>query len=161
MATFDASRHLCRADVIFVESKALVVIKWSKTLQDRCRTTTVIVLILGQSLLGPVVAIQTMFQLYPAGPESPLFQIPSADALMSLTDSIARKHLKQVSTALSLLKPLTFHDFRRAGASWPLQHGVPIQDIQARERGLHSMLGDMYISLLQGLPQWLSRFVST
>ena len=73
-----------------------------------------------------------MFHLYPADPESPLFQIPSADALLSLTDSMARKHLKQVSTALSLLKPLTFHDFRRAGASWAFHDGVPIQDIQAQ-----------------------------
>ena len=51
---------------------------------------------------------------------------------MPLTDSIARKHLKQVSTALSLLKPLTFHDFRSSGASWPFQHGVPIRDIQGQ-----------------------------
>ena len=30
VVTFDPSRHLCRADVIFEDSKALIVIKWSK-----------------------------------------------------------------------------------------------------------------------------------
>ena len=120
------------ADVIFEDSKALVVIKWSKTLQDRCRTPTVTIPVLGQSLLCPVVAIRAMFQLFPAHEESPLFQVPAADALVPLTDSMARKHLKQVSTAFSLCKPLTFHDFKRAGASWAFQHSVPIQDIQAQ-----------------------------
>ena len=57
VATFDSSRHLCRADVIFGDSKALIVIKWSKTLQDRCRTTTVSIPVLGQSVLCPVVAL--------------------------------------------------------------------------------------------------------
>ena len=94
VATFDSSRHHCRADVIFGDSKALVVIKWSKTLQDRCHTTTVTIPVLGQSLLCPVVAIRTMFQLFPAHQESPLFQVPAADALVPLTDSMARKHLK-------------------------------------------------------------------
>ena len=115
VATFDSSRHLCRADVIFGDSKALIVIKWSKTLQDRCRTTTVTIPVLGQSLLCPVVAIQTMFQLFPANVESPLFQVPAAGVMVPLTDFMARKHLKQVSLALSLCKPLTFHDFRWAG----------------------------------------------
>ena len=32
VATYDTSRHLCRADVIFGHSKAVIVIKWTKTL---------------------------------------------------------------------------------------------------------------------------------
>ena len=132
VAKFDPSRHLCRADVIFGHSKAVIIIKWSKTLQDRCKTTSVAIPALGQSPLCPVVAIRAMFQLFPADVDSPLFQIPVAGSLVPLTDSIARKHLKQVSTALALAKPLTFHDFRRAGASWAFQHGVPLQNIQAQ-----------------------------
>ena len=131
VATFDPSRHLCRADVIFGHSKAVIVIKWTKTLHYRCKTTSVTIPALGQSPLCPVVAILAMFDLFPADKDSPLFQIPVAGSLTPLTDSMARKHLKQVSTALVLVKPLTFHDFRRAGASWAFQHGVPIQDIQA------------------------------
>ena len=34
MASFDASRQLCRSDVVFGHSKAVVIIKWSKTMQD-------------------------------------------------------------------------------------------------------------------------------
>ena len=135
VATFDPSRHLCRADVIFGHSKAVIVIKWTKTLQDRCKTNSVTIPVLGQSPLCPVVAIQAMFELFPADVESPLFQIPVAGYLVPLTDSMTRKHLKQVSTALALVKPLTFHNFRRAGASCAFQHGVPLQDIQAQGTG--------------------------
>ena len=45
---------------------------------------------------------------------------------------MAGKHLKHISAVLGLQKPITFHDFRRAGASWAFQHGVSLQDIQAQ-----------------------------
>ena len=33
--TFDISRHLCKGDIFFLDMGATVLIKWSKTLQDR------------------------------------------------------------------------------------------------------------------------------
>ena len=73
-----------------------------------------------------------MLATHPAHLDSPLFQIPQADLLSPLTDSAARKHLKQVSSLLGLHRSLTFHDFRGGGGTWAFQHGVPIQDIQAQ-----------------------------
>ena len=55
--------------------------------------------------------------------------MPRARGLAPLTDSVARKHLKDISFHLGLSKMLTFHDFRRAGASWEFQNGVPLEHI--------------------------------
>ena len=125
MASFDPSRQLCRADVVFVHSKVVVIIKLSKTIQDRCKTTSITILVFGASPLCPVAALTAMFNRFPAVNDSPLFQVPSHVGL-------DRKHLKNISIALSLNKSLTFHDFGRAGASWAFQHRVPLKDIQAQ-----------------------------
>ena len=131
-SAFDNSRHLGRGDVIFGHSKAVIVVKWSKTLQNRCKTATVSIPVLPLSPLCPVNALLAMSNALPASCDSPLFQISKAGVLSPLTGSRARKHLKHNSAVLVLQKPLTFHDFRRAGASWAFQHGVSVQDIQAQ-----------------------------
>ena len=38
---FDKIRHLCVGDVVFAFQRAVIVVKWSKTLQDRVKTTIV------------------------------------------------------------------------------------------------------------------------
>ena len=129
VSTFDNSRQLCRGDVIFGQSKAVIVVKWSKTLQNRSKTATVSIPVLPHLPLCPVAALLAMSSALPASCDSPLFQISSAGILSPLTDSRARKHLKHISVVLGLQKPLTFHDFRRAGASWAFQHGVSLQDM--------------------------------
>ena len=128
----DKSRHLCVGDVVFAFQRAVIVVKWSETLQDRVKTTTVDIPFLGSSALCPISALKQMLSQYPSHPDSPLFQISQAASLTPLTDSVARKHLKQVSSILGLHRSLTFHDFRRGGASWAFQHGVLIQHIQTQ-----------------------------
>ena len=53
LATFDASRHLCIGDLIFSEQVIVVILKWSKTLQDRAKVATISISALGQSKLCP------------------------------------------------------------------------------------------------------------
>ena len=67
-----------------------------------------------------------------ANKDASLFQIWHHSVVVPLTDSYARKHLKKVSKSLELSKSMTFHAFRRGGATWAFRHGVPIQDIQAQ-----------------------------
>ena len=117
---FDATRHLCTGDVIFSDAGATVIIKWSKTIQDRVSSTTVNIPSLGASALCPITALRSML--------APLFLLPVASQWLTLTDSRARKHLKEVSKILDLPRSLTFHDFRRGGATWA--RGVPIEQIQ-------------------------------
>ena len=70
-----------------------------------------------------------MVQESPGSPNDPLFIVPRSINLVHLTDSVARKHLKNASTTLNISPSLTFHVFRRAGASWTFNHGVPLEHI--------------------------------
>ena len=93
------------------------------------KTTTVDIPYLGASALCPITALERMLATHPVHPDSRLFQIPQADLLSPVTDSAARKHLKQVSSLLGLHRSLTFHDFRRGGhlglSAWSSHSGYP------------------------------------
>ena len=128
--SFDVTRQLCRGDLIFSQDSIVIIIKWSKTIQNRRDTATIYVPSLGDSPLCPYQALKVMLLEIPGSPNDPLFQIPGKGVLVPLTDSAARKHLKKVSTLLQLPSPLTFHLFHRSGTTWAFQHGVPIQDIR-------------------------------
>ena len=65
-----------------------------------------------------------------------------------LTDSVARKHLEDVSRALQLPRVLTFHDFRVVG---PLGHsimGPPYKIFSSKVLGPPSASGDIFVPLL-------------
>ena len=109
-----------------------MVLKWSKTLQDRAKVVTISISALGQSKLCPWRALREMLAATPMDQDLPLFQVPSLTGAIPLTDSVARKHLKDVSRCLGFQKSFTFHDFRRSGATWAFRHGVSLQDIQAQ-----------------------------
>ena len=129
IAKFDHTRQLARADVIFGTSGAVLLIKWSKTMQNRRDFVTISLPDLAGSHLCPVMALKVMFQRFPGSENSPVFVIPRPTGLVPLTDSVACKHLKDICRSLGLDIPLTFHDFRRGGAAWAFQHGVPLEHI--------------------------------
>ena len=130
---FDVTRHLARGDLIFFQQQCTVIIKWSKTLQDRKQGRTISIPQLGVSTLCPVQALQMMFQKYPASKNQPLFSIVKHSHLIPLTDSVATKHLKQISVILHIHPPLTFHMFRKSATTWAFHKGVPMQDIMHHE----------------------------
>ena len=123
---YDFTRHMARGDVIFTQCGATVIIKWSKTIQDRKETRTINIPYLGHSEICPIVALKTMRCHIPGSENDPLFMIKKKGFPMVLTDSMAPKHLKKVSQLLDIQPPLTFHAFRRAASSWAFQHGVPL-----------------------------------
>ena len=104
---FDSTRHLCVGDVIFSDAGATVIIKWSKTIQDQVSSTTVSIPSLGASALCPMRALASMLDYRQASPDTPLFMLPAPPQGLTLTDSRARKHLKQVSQILQLPRILT------------------------------------------------------
>ena len=124
-------RHIAWGDVSFTQSGATVIIKWSKTIQDRKETRTINIPYLGHSEICPIAALKTMLCHILGSENDPLFMITKKGIPMVLTDSVARKHLKKVSQLLHIQPPLTFHAFRRAASSWAFQHGVPLEHIQA------------------------------
>ena len=95
-----------------------------------------------------------MTQLYTMSDNEPLFVIPRGQQLVPLTDSVARKHLKDISHHLGLQKSVTFHDFRRAGASWAFQNGVPLEHIMKHG----TWRSDAIWSYLSSSPSLESRF---
>ena len=129
VARFDATRHLLRGDLIFAQNYCTIIIKWTKTLQDRQQSRTISIPHLGDSLLCPIKALQLMFQKYPAEKNSPLFLQCRQGSLVPLTDSVARKHLKRVSLLLQIQPPLTFHLFRKSATTWAFHNGVPMNQI--------------------------------
>ena len=70
-----------------------------------------------------------MIAKIPASDNDPLFLVPKVKGLVALTDSVARKHLKDVCRLLQIQNQVTFRDFRRGGASWAFQNGVPLEQI--------------------------------
>ena len=125
---FDTSRHLARGDVIFGDTSTVIIIKWSKTNQLRNKVHYVTIPKISQSLLCPVLALKTMVDSNPGTQNDPLFTISKTGCCLPLTDSMVRKHLKIVFKALGWEQhKYTFHTFRRSGASWAHNHGVPIQ----------------------------------
>ena len=89
---FDPNRHLARGDIIFSEKFCTVIVKGTKTLQDRKQMATITIPCLGDSPLCPMKALLNMFQDLPADKNSPLFCITKKSGLVPLTDSVARKH---------------------------------------------------------------------
>ena len=78
-----------------------------------------------------------MLEKIPGAKNDPLFAIPRHGKYLPLTDTIVRKHLKRVLKALGWEhQKYTFHTFRRSGASWAHNHGVPIQAI--KDQGMWS-----------------------
>ena len=127
----DPSRHLARGDIIFSDNEAIVLVKRSKTIQSRDKVAHVVIPKFPGSKLCPVTALSNMWQLVTGSNNDPLFAIFKANKWSPLTDSAVRKHLKRVLLLLQLQHHnFTFHTFRRSGASWAFDHGVPIEIIK-------------------------------
>ena len=75
LTTFDRTRHLCIGDIIFSDQGAVIVVKWTKTLQDRCKVASVSLPNLGASVLCPIAALKLLLNSKSSNKDAPLFQI--------------------------------------------------------------------------------------
>ena len=124
---FDIKKQLCRGDVIIQPSNAIVIVKWSKTLQNIKKGTFVIIPRLGRSPLCPVKALETMLQTSSQHTNAPLFTTTEG----ILTQNQVRTHLAKLLHALKLDgKSYSFHTFRRSGATLAFNSNVSIQNIK-------------------------------
>ena len=127
---FDIHKHLAKGDIILSDKNATLIIKWSKTIQNRRDIATVVVPRLGTSQICPVTPLEKVLEMTPHDDNAPVFQILRNHGYVPLTDSVARKHLAKVARLLNIER-ITFHDFRRSGTTWAHEHGVPIDAIKA------------------------------
>ena len=130
ISDFSMLKHLTRGDVFFSTSHVIILLKWSKTMQTNDQAKLIKLPILNNQLY-PQKALKTVFQLSPGSKNTPLFQFKASDAWLPMTDNRVRCHLRNILSLLHLdSNYITFHSFRRSGASFAFNHNVSIQEIQ-------------------------------
>lgn len=124
--SFDPSRHLARRDIKFTTSGAVLRIRWTKTRQHKEGLLLIPLPRIPGSALCPVSALLHYFTIVPASSSAPLFCLPSPSGVRPLTFSIFSASLKHLISAIGL-DPQHFspHSFRRGGATFAFQSGVP------------------------------------
>ena len=128
LAAFRLTKHLARGDIIFAPPGAHIILKWSKTIQNKSGRVIQISAIPG-SILCPITALQQFISANPTTPNQPFFTTSTSHH--TPTQSSTRKFLKTVLASLGIHSSATFHTFRHSGATLAFQLGVPIQHIQA------------------------------
>ena len=124
--SFQPSRHLARRDIKFTESGAILRIRWTKALQHNEGILLIPLPSIPGSALCPVSALLHFFSLVLASLTAPLFCLPTASGLRPLTFSIFSTSLKRLISTIGL-DPQHFspHSFRRGGATFAYQSGIP------------------------------------
>ena len=121
--SFSPLYHLARGDIIFAPPGLHILGKWSKTIQDKKHNKVL--------KICPVTAIKNLLQITPGSNNSPLFQYKKSTIWLPLTDNQVRRHFKTILNRLQLHNTsLTFHAFRRSGASFAFNSNVSLQDIE-------------------------------
>ena len=130
-ATFDSTRHLTGADLIFTKSFVKVILKWSKTIQTRDSVQIITLPRLVDQDLCPRAALKYLKKYYTFNDQSSLFQSYGPVGWSPLIDSKVRKVLKAINIKLGLNPShFTFHSFRRSGSTFAFNCHIPIRSIE-------------------------------
>lgn len=129
---FTASKHLCHRDLSFTTVGAHLAIRWSKTNQYAQRNRVIPLPAMRDHVLCPVKALFNYVSKAPTMTHpSPLFIVPSRSGAKPLSPS---SFVLSIRTALSHCNVNTSdyagHSFRRGGASWAFQAGLPVDTIR-------------------------------
>ena len=134
-ATFDPNKQFCFRDVTFFSWGALLEVRWSKTIQFRERVVQIPLPFISGSPLCPCTALAKAFSFtsHKAKPESHAFSWLDHRTLLiqCLTYRAFLSKLKSLLTMLGY-DPAKYagHSFRRGGASYAFQVGVPLELIK-------------------------------
>ena len=127
---FNHTKHLAQGDIIFTKSHVIVLLKWTKTMQLNNQIKLLKLPYLHNELC-PARALKTCLALVPGGSNAPLLQFKLFQNWIPLTDSRVRRHLRNILSLLGYHPSfITFHSFRRSGATLAFNNNVPLQDIQ-------------------------------
>lgn len=131
--SFDPTKQLCRGDIVVTRFGLLVSFKWSKTNQTGASPLTLPLLCISDTILCPVRAYLHMCSRLPANASAPaFFTARNSQCCIPITKahfvSVFRKRLARIGVS----NPTKFrgHSFRRGGATWAFQNGVPGEFIQ-------------------------------
>ena len=126
---FDPSKHLCVSDVRFSPTGAVLSVRWSKTIQFKQRTLLIPLLRMAGSPFCPSAALMLCINtLSQCDNPMPLFSFPSERGIQPIAYSMFITHLRLCLRKLGLDPSLySGHSFRRGGASFAFQCGVPAE----------------------------------
>jgi integrase len=130
-ATFDPFRHLRRGDVTLVNGILVIHLRWTKTLQRHRQSARIKLFPVQGSHLCPVQAFLSLQRAYPVKAEDPFLSYRVAGQLFLITQTQLRRALKRLVSALNFDSRISFHVFRRSGASLAFASGIPFSAIQA------------------------------
>ena len=131
VASFTRKKHLTRGDFFRSEGALVVLIRWSKTLQLGERHLQVPLVEIPGSVLCPCRAFDHMVRLLTAEDVSPAFLHFVNGGLVSVCHRVFVGTLGKLLRLAGVdARGFTGHSFRRGGASWAFQAGVPGELIQ-------------------------------
>lgn len=130
-AKFDQTKQFTRYDFSPSVHGFNIHVRWSKTIQFGQRTVIIPIVSRPGSLLCPVAAITQAFALCPGAPvTSPAFCWYNSAKFSVLTYKAFMEFLKQSLLRLGIpAVQYGSHSFRRGGASFALESGVPLDVI--------------------------------
>lgn len=145
---FSPRKQFVRSDFSQLEDGSICVnVKYSKTNQFQKRSFEV-KLFPVDHILCPVSAIHRAFSLICLPPGAPAFV--TSEHASAMTGSLFNAKFKQLVAATGRdASSYSSHSFRRGGASWALQCGVPGEVVQS----LGDWRSDCYKQYLDALPQ--------
>ena len=130
---FDPAQFLLRSDFSFCKDVILVLVRWSKTIQLGQRTVTIPLVGIPDSCLCPLSAIRQAFFLTPsAQPMSQAFCYRDSSLCQNVTFTYKAflGCLHHVLRELGIpISDYACHSFRRGGATYALEAGVPLDHI--------------------------------
>ena len=128
---FNPSQHLRRQDIMFFANWAIVINRWSKTIQFSQRILTIPLPCIDQHPLCPYTALKHAFNLVPAPLSGPAFGVPSPRGLIPLTYGKCDSMLKSLAAAINLdPSQISGHSFRSGGATLAFQAQIPAELIK-------------------------------
>ena len=153
---FDPGKHLCRSDIIVHHWGLQVIIKWSKTLQFReCNVSVLLPYTKGHPLC-PTTAVVLAFSLTSAAPlHGPALTYPTLSGVQPLRYPQFVKMLREFLKDIGLpAQMFVGHSFRRGGASFAMQAGLPGEIImQLGQLQVRSLLISTALMSLTGIPR--------
>lgn len=134
LSEFDPSKHISRGNISFNTKGALIRVNWSKTIQYHERSLQVPLPLIQSSALCPSQALMLLFKLSPShDSDIPafMFSTPTGLKLLNYEGFLSRLHecLREIGIDP---KKYSGHSFRRGGASFALECGLPPDLIQTQ-----------------------------
>ena len=155
VSQYSPLKHLSGGDIILRPGKAIILDKWSKTMQTNDQVKLITVPRIPGSTLCPVSALSNLLSFIPKGANLPLFQIKVAQEWVPLTDSRVRRHFDSILARLQLKN--TGYTHTLSGVQVPHLHLIttlPYRIFRGMVPGPRTVCGGISLTQLTLVSRW-------